>query len=161
MTTANIFFWFATGLLPLSLMVFLFARQKAYVLEKEHGFLHSRPGFYGWYAVIKFASPALIVGVVCSFLSMFNLVHVPGIMILGTAFALGGLSLWFALKHIKHEFRARQPVEKAMTVLLFIAAMISILTTLGIGFSVIFESIRCFHVVSFWDFVVVLSLVDC
>ncbi|MBL4761007.1 MAG: phosphate ABC transporter permease subunit PstC [Mariprofundaceae bacterium] len=153
MTTADIFSWFATGLLPLSLMAFLFARQKANTLEKKHGFLHSRPGFYGWYAVIKFASPALIVGIVCSFLSMFGLLHVPGIMILGTAFALGGISLWFALKHIKHEFRARQPVEKAMTILLFIAAMISILTTLGIVFSVIFESIRFFHIISFWDFI--------
>ena len=153
MTTADIFFWFATGLFPLSLMVFLFARQKANTLEKKHGFLHSRPGFYGWYAVIKFASPALIVGIICSFLSIFGLLQVPGIMILGTAFTLGGISLWFALKHIKHEFRARQPVEKAMTVLFFIAAMISILTTLGIVFSVIFESIRFFQIISFWDFI--------
>jgi len=153
MTTADIFFWFATGLLPLSLMIFLFASQKATSLEKKHGFLHSRPGFYGWYAVIKFASPAIIVAIICSFLAMFGIVHVPGIMLLSTAFGLGGISLWFGLKHINHDFRARQPVEKAMTTLLFIAAMISILTTIGIVFSVIFESIRFFHIISFWDFI--------
>jgi len=153
MTTANIFFWFAAGLLPLSGMAYLFARKKATNLESIHGSLHSRPGFYGWYAVIKLASPALIVGLVCSLLSMFELIHVPGSMILGTAFALGGISLWFALKHIRPDFRARQPVEKFMATLFLLAALISILTTVGIVFSVLFESILFFNIIPFWDFI--------
>jgi phosphate transport system permease protein len=44
-------------------------------------------------------------------------------------------------------------VEKAMRGLLLAAATISILTTIGIVLSVIFESIRFFKVISFWDFI--------
>jgi len=153
MTTANIFFWFTAGLLPLCGMAFFIARQKAVGLEQEHGRIHSRPGFYGWYAVIKMASPALLVGLIYAILAMFELVHIPAVMLIGAAFTAGGISLWFALKHIKQDFRARQPVEKAMRGLLFIAAMISILTTVGIIFSVIFESIRFFNIIPFWDFI--------
>jgi len=152
MTTANVFFWFVAGLLPLSAMAFLFASKKAEKLEVQFGRLQSRPGFFGWYAVIKLASPALLVGLICSILNMIGWIHVPGEMLLATAFALGAGSLWLGLKHVKHDFRARQPVEKTMQTLLFIAALISILTTMGIVFSVLFESIRFFNIVPLWSF---------
>ena len=153
MTTADLFLWFFGGLLPLSAMAYLLARGKALSAESNDLRLHSRPGFYGWYAVIWFALPALAVSLLFSIANLFDLLAVPATMLLATAFGLGGAGLWYSLGHVKAEFRARQAVEKVMRGLLFCAAAISILTTLGIVLSVVFESIRFFQVVPVWDFI--------
>jgi len=153
MTTADLFLWFFGGLIPLATMAYWLARGKALSAESPDTRLHSRPGFYGWYAVIWLALPALAVSLLFSVAHMFGLFTVPGPMLLATAFGLGGGGLWFALSHIHADFRARQSVEKVMRALLFVAASISILTTLGIVLSVIFESIRFFKVIPVWDFI--------
>jgi phosphate transport system permease protein len=152
MTTADLFFWFFGGLIPLSAMAFFLARGKALTAETDQR-LHSRPGFYGLYAMIWMALPALGISVLFSFAHLLHLFTVPPTMLLATAAGLGGAGLWFALSHIKVDFRARQAVERFMRGLLFTAATISILTTVGIVLSVIFESVRFFKVIPFWDFI--------
>jgi phosphate transport system permease protein len=152
MTTADLFFWFFGGLIPLSAIAFFLARDKALTAETNQR-LHSRPGFYGLYAMIWMALPALGVSVLFSLAHLLHLFTVPPTMLLATAASLGGAGLWFALSHIKADFRARQAVEKVMRGLLFTAATISILTTVGIVLSVVFESVRFFKVIPFWDFI--------
>ncbi len=152
MSTADLIFWFFGGLIPLSAMAFFLARGKALTAENSQR-LHSRPGFYGLYAVIWLALPALAVSLLASIAHMFHLFSVPPIMLLTSALALGGAGLWFALGQVKADFRARQSVEKVMRGLIFTAATISILTTVGIVLSVIFESIRFFQVIPIWDFI--------
>ena len=153
MSTADLFFWFFGGLLPLSAMAYFLARGKAMSIESLDTRLHSRPSFYGWYAVIWMALPALGISLLFSIAHLFNLFEIPSSMLLASAFALGAAGLYYGLGHIKAEFRARQAVEKVMKGLLFTAASISILTTLGIVLSVIFESIRFFQVIPVWDFI--------
>ncbi|PIP01846.1 MAG: phosphate ABC transporter permease subunit PstC [Zetaproteobacteria bacterium CG12_big_fil_rev_8_21_14_0_65_54_13] len=153
MSTADLFLWFFGGLIPLSAMAFWLARSKALSVESTGNRLHSRPGFYGLYAMTWMALPALAASLMFSAAHMFNLFTVPGPMLLASAFALGGGGLWFALGRIKTDFRARQAVEKVMRALLLTAATISVLTTLGIVLSVIFESIRFFKVIPIWDFI--------
>jgi len=153
MTTADLFLWFFGGLLPLSAMAYFLARGKALSAESDDVRLHSRPGFYGWYAVSWVALPALGVSLIFSTAHLFNLIDVPATMLLATAFVLAGAGLWYGLSHVKVEFRARQAVEKVMRGLFLCAATISILTTLGIVLSVVFESIRFFQVVPVWDFI--------
>ncbi len=153
MSTADLFLWFFGGLLPLSAMAYFLARGKALSVESNNVRLHSRPGFYGWYAVSWVALPALAVSLLGSVAHLFNLLEIPSTMLLATAFALGGAGLWYGLGHVKAEFRARQAVEKVMRGMLFTAATISILTTLGIVLSVVFESIRFFQVIPIWDFI--------
>ena len=63
---------------------------------------------------------------------------------------LGGVWGW---RLIKPEQRARNQFEKVLEVLLLASSMIAILTTVGIVFSVVFESIRFFHKVPFHEFV--------
>ena len=154
MTTADLFLWFFGGLIPLSVMAFWIARGKALSVEsKTNARLHSRPGFYGLYGLTWMALPALVASLLFSVAHLFRLFDVPPTMLLATAFGLGSGGLWFALNQIKADFRARQAVEKVMRGLLLTAAGISILTTVGIVLSVIFESIQFFKVISFWDFI--------
>jgi len=154
MTASTVFLWFFGGLIPLCAMAYWLARGKALNQSLASGKrLHSLPGFYGLYAAVWLALPAMGAGVLFSLLHMFHIMDVPAVMLLATALFLGAAGLWLGLRHIHAEFRARQAVEKIMRGVLFGAATISILTTLGIVLSVIFESVRFFHVISFWDFI--------
>ena len=53
-------------------------------------------------------------------------------------------SVIFSLKKIKNNNKAREDVEKILKGLLFVSSLIAILTTLGIIFSLLFESIKFF-----------------
>ncbi|MCB1882390.1 MAG: phosphate ABC transporter permease subunit PstC [Geminicoccaceae bacterium] len=64
--------------------------------------------------------------------------------------AVGGIYL--ALRWIAPDLRARNHVERVVRYLLLAAAVISILTTAGIVFSVLFESLRFFNRVPVTDF---------
>lgn len=61
-----------------------------------------------------------------------------------------GALLGFRL--INNKFNARHSVERIFTVLLFLCSLIAIFTTIGIVFSVLFESMRFFQQVPFTDF---------
>ena len=54
----------------------------------------------------------------------------------------------FAFTRVRPDFRARTRVEQATMVALFVASLVAILTTLGIVFSLLFESLRFFSMVS-------------
>ncbi|UZK66206.1 phosphate ABC transporter permease subunit PstC [Sphingomonas sp. M1-B02] len=64
------------------------------------------------------------------------------------AFAFGA----WAFTRVKPDFRARTKFERALMLLLLIASLIAILTTLGIFLSLIFESVRFFRIVPITDF---------
>ena len=66
--------------------------------------------------------------------------------------ALAIVGIFFGLRFIKPEVRARNRVEKVITFVMASCASIAILTTAGIVFSVLFESIRFFSDVSVIDF---------
>lgn len=63
--------------------------------------------------------------------------------------ALAGFVGWI---RIQPKLNAREQVEKTLRVFFFCCAGLAILTTVGIVFSVIFETIRFFGMVSFVDF---------
>ena len=64
--------------------------------------------------------------------------------------SLAGIAL--STQRIHRHHRARNAVEKVMTVLMVICSTIAIFTTIGIVFSVLFESIRFFKAVPITDF---------
>jgi phosphate transport system permease protein len=70
----------------------------------------------------------------------------------GAALALAILGAAIAMRRVAHSFPARHHVEAWVTYGLLAAAAISILTTAGIVFSVLFESIRFFERVSITEF---------
>jgi len=66
--------------------------------------------------------------------------------------ALAVLGLLFGLRMINRDFRARNTVERAVLALLIGAALIAILTTLGIVLSMLFETRHFFAQYSAFDF---------
>lgn len=70
----------------------------------------------------------------------------------GAALGLGLIAAGLAMRRIDISRRTRQPVERVLLVVLLALAAISVLTTAGIVFSVLFEAIRFFDKVPFLDF---------
>ncbi len=62
-------------------------------------------------------------------------------------------SLSYAYKSIQNNNRMREPVEIFLKWLLFTASLAAILVTIGIVFSLLFEAIRFFQAVQFFDFI--------
>ncbi|HLU91190.1 MAG TPA: phosphate ABC transporter permease subunit PstC [Pedomonas sp.] len=64
------------------------------------------------------------------------------------AAALALLGFLYAFTRVKPDFRARSRVERFMMGVLIFASIVAIMTTLGIVFSLLFESLRFFEMVS-------------
>jgi phosphate transport system permease protein len=73
-------------------------------------------------------------------------------VILGTGLVFGLLGLAFGLRSLSTAFRARNHVERAVKAVLFAAACVAVLTTVGIVASVLFETVRFFERISPIDF---------
>jgi len=63
------------------------------------------------------------------------------------------VSLTYAYKKISNNNRTREPVEKFINAVLFTASLAAILTTLGIVFSLVFQTIDFFKVIPLFDFI--------
>jgi phosphate transport system permease protein len=73
-------------------------------------------------------------------------------IVVGTGWIFGLLGLSYALRALTANFRARNQVERVVKLVLFAAACVAVLTTVGILFSVLFETIRFFQKVSPLEF---------
>jgi phosphate transport system permease protein len=74
-------------------------------------------------------------------------------LVIGAGWIFGLLGLSFGLRSLSATFRARNQVERVVKVVLFISACVAVLTTVGILFSVLFETIRFFEKVSPLEFI--------
>lgn len=106
--------------------------------------LPSLPSFYGWCAVLW-----CLVPVVLGYIILRAVAH-PVVLWALVPIALMVISLTYC--KIKPKFRARQHVEKWVRGLLVASSAVSISVTALIILSVIFESVRFFSVVPFFDF---------
>ncbi|MDX8393709.1 MAG: phosphate ABC transporter permease subunit PstC [Mariprofundales bacterium] len=154
MTTADLLFWLAAGLLPLAGMAYYLGQSASLRKEKTTGDpLLARPGYYGWYAVITLAIPSLAIGFIFAVLHLFHLYQAPVSMILSSILLLAAAGAYWGVQQISPNMNARINVEKAINTIMLLAATISILTTIGIVLSVLFESLLFFKDVSFWSFI--------
>jgi phosphate transport system permease protein len=113
----------------------------------------SRPGHYGWYTVIWMSFASLAVSFIFSVLGSSKIFAVPFSMYVSTILVLAAGGLWFALKNISSGLRARNFIEKTIRLTLIIASLVSIITTVGIVISILFESMKFFSHVNFFDFI--------
>jgi phosphate transport system permease protein len=75
------------------------------------------------------------------------------ILILGGGLVLGLLGAAWALHSLSANFRARNAVERVVLVVMICCASVAVLTTVGILFSVLFETLRFFQQVSPIEFI--------
>lgn len=66
--------------------------------------------------------------------------------------SFGLLASIFSLKKVSVTFKSRQAVEKTNINLLILCSIVAIIATIGIVFSLIFEAIRFFEKIPFFDF---------
>jgi phosphate transport system permease protein len=150
--TSSIFLSLLLGLLPLSVIAYFLAKKKTLADKFKGQVFSSTKESYGWYAVVWTLAPALIASVLAAALQLAGLAKVPGTALVATALVLAAGGLYVGLISVKPALRARQKVEKVIVRLLFLASLVSILTTIGIVISVIFEATKFFKVISIWDF---------
>jgi phosphate transport system permease protein len=73
-------------------------------------------------------------------------------LVVGAGWIFGLLGLAYGLRALSASFRARNHVERIVKLALFAAACVAVLTTIGILFSVLFETMRFFQKVSPLEF---------
>ncbi|PWV63528.1 phosphate ABC transporter permease subunit PstC [Plasticicumulans acidivorans] len=83
------------------------------------------------------------------YLQLRTVSHAAMAVVLFALCAAGGSWAW---KRIAPDFRARNRVEKSMSVLLILCSMVAVFTTIGIVLSVLFESLRFFQQIPLTDF---------
>ncbi|PLX69531.1 MAG: phosphate ABC transporter permease subunit PstC [Denitrovibrio sp.] len=150
----KVLLYFFIGVLPLCYMAFYLGRKKARTGELESGErFHSRPAQYGWYTVIWMAVPSLVISFIFTILGSSKIFAVPYSMHISTLLVLAAGGLWFSLKNIGSDLKARNFIENTIKVMLVTASLVSIITTIGIVISILFESMKFFSHVNFFDFI--------
>ncbi|MGE4440968.1 MAG: phosphate ABC transporter permease subunit PstC [Desulfomicrobium sp.] len=152
MTTTYLAQYLFTGLLPLALFGYLLGRRKIRGQQDPDARYKASENLFGWFAVSKMLMPAVLISFVGSVLDLFDLAEVPWPMLAAAALLLGAGGIGLALKAIRPSLRVRTALEKTITRILLVASLISILTTIGIVMSIVFEAVHFFRIVNFWDF---------
>jgi phosphate transport system permease protein len=136
----------------LSGLSFSYGAYRAKVWEDTKQRLSSRPGHYAWYAVIKFTLPAWLLFVAALLLKTTKIGTVPPVFLLVCCFILVTAGFIISSKKFSPFLNARVVVEKHIRYLLITASLVSILTTVGIVFSILFEALFFFKHVNIIDF---------
>ncbi len=105
---------------------------------------HSTPDYYGWYVVVWMFAPPLLASVIALGLHLAGVWTISSAMVMAGWLALPAVAIFPVLLTIHADLRARNIVERVIYIILFSASLISILTTLGIIASVLFEAIHFF-----------------
>ncbi len=101
---------------------------------------------------LQYVNPAVIDALTPAATHLKQLRALGGWALFGGVLALSGGALAFTWSRISAEFRARNNVERIITVLLVMCSTIAVLTTVGIVLSLLFESIRFFTKVPVTEF---------
>ncbi|SMC26594.1 phosphate ABC transporter membrane protein 1, PhoT family (TC 3.A.1.7.1) [Desulfacinum hydrothermale DSM 13146] len=67
-------------------------------------------------------------------------------------FSLALLGLFWSIRRVRADFRARNQVERVIRGFLILSATLAVFTTVGIVLSVLFEALRFFRAVPPWEF---------
>uniref|UniRef100_Q3ATA2 Phosphate transport system permease protein n=1 Tax=Chlorobium chlorochromatii (strain CaD3) TaxID=340177 RepID=Q3ATA2_CHLCH len=149
--TTTVIYGILAGLIPLSWIAYRIGSGKAIGFEKT-ATLHSRPAMHGWYVVATTALPSMLVLVVFALLHVTKLYQAPAILLFAALFVVVAGGFFLGVRTLSPSLRARNHVESVAEWVLIAASCISILTTVGIVFSIVFEAIHFFQLVGFWNF---------
>lgn len=152
MNTPDVTSLLFVGILPLGIAAYLLGRRRIRAQYDQSSRFKPSENLYGWYALVHLALPAGALCALAAVAEFAGLARIPWTMTLAGALMLGAGGLWIALRSIHPGLRARAFLEKCILRCLILASLISILTTLGIVLSIIFEALQFFRIVNAWDF---------
>ncbi|WP_404298005.1 phosphate ABC transporter permease subunit PstC [Halomonas sp.] len=153
MQTNQIFTLFCGILLLMGLVAFFVGRTRAAKVRASGTAMYAQPDQYAWFAVVATAGPALVVSALGAFLLLLLGASIPTFYLLAGSLMVAAIGLILGIRQVKPDFHARQAIERVIRWVLVSAAMISIFTTFGILFSIVFEALRFFQMHSFWEFI--------
>ncbi len=133
--------------LLLALVAFFSAKKRAANLQQNGLHLVSQDHQYGWSSFIVAEGVALAI---FSLLAIFTGLGSQTVVLL--AVLAGALALILSVKKIESNYNARYFKEGVISKLLLSASIVSVVTTMGILVSVLFEAIQFFQMESFWYF---------
>lgn len=131
---------FAGLLALLTAGMFFLGRQRALGLRTSGGTLHSLPSYHG----LLLGTAALLIALAV----LVGLAPVAPSLAPWAALAAGAAAGFAFFTKVAPDFRARNVFERIVLGVLMACSAIAILTTIGIVFSVLFETIRFFAEVS-------------
>ena len=142
----NIIFLFAIALLG---GLTGYGRSTAILQGKTSNIIiNSQPIYHAiWGGIFCFVPAAIALLIIYLLDECFGLIEFEMILRLAVFLSLAWLLLINLKKRIKVDYPARDLVEKAAKILLFLCAIISILITISIVLSVLFEAIRFFKII--------------
>jgi phosphate transport system permease protein len=129
------------------------SRQKTLALVRQGQQLRSTPDYYGWHVLLMMFLPSLALTIALVGLSRIGWFEAPRVLLVVAWVGIPALLLWPAVRLIRAELNARVLCERVIYAILLGSAMVSILTTVGIALSVVFEATRFFRQVSFVEFI--------
>lgn len=153
MTTQTIFLLFLGGLLPLMFIAYTIGKNKALKMISLGNKTHSQATQYGWFSALYTGLPVVVVMAAGVMASLFGLDALPKPMLIVVALVVGVIALLVLAKTITKDTKARDNVESLIKGVLLFATFISVLTTFGILFSIVFEAFHFFQRESFWGFI--------
>ena len=151
--TGTTIFLFLLGAGALGYGGYVNGRRWALAAQGAGAVLHSRPHQYGWYLASWGVLSALLVAVVAAFVQLFGWLVLSEYLVLAGAAVAGVAGVLWSRRRLRPMLRARNALDRLVRRILLAAGLVSILTTFGIVLSIVFESIRFFELVSFWEFI--------
>ncbi|MDR5858133.1 phosphate ABC transporter permease subunit PstC [Halomonas eurihalina] len=153
MQTDQLLALFSGILLLLGLIAFFIGRAKATRVRATGTAMFAQPDQYAWFAVLATAGPAITVGILGAILMLLLGAKIPPLYLLAGSLVVAAVGLTVGVRQVRPDFHARQAIERVIRFILVGAALISIFTTFGILFSIVFEALRFFKMHSFWEFI--------
>ncbi|WP_110668562.1 phosphate ABC transporter permease subunit PstC [Salinicola halophilus] len=144
---------FIVLMVGLGVAAFFTGRQRAVGVRAEGKTMRSQPSQYGWFMSLASVGAAIAVISLCWFVLVIVGSPVPLYSLYFVGLAVALLGMGYGLRYVNPDFHARNAIEWVIRFALAGAALISVLTTLGIVVSVVSEAIRFFNMYSFWDFI--------
>ncbi len=152
MSNDTLYLIFFGGLIPLIYIAYILGKNRASNIRAQGIKMHSQPDQYGWFVALYTGLPVIMLTVTGVFMYLFGIDAVPPIMLVIASLTLGAVSLLFLVRNLNGKTKARDLIESFIKGVLIFAAFVSVLTTFGILFSMIFETIHFFQRESLWGF---------
>ena len=154
MSLGNLIFIVLCGIVPLAYIAYIITTRKASMWENQNIAIHSRPYMHGWFVVVIMGIPSMLVSIIAGLLHVTGIYSVSPFILIAACIVLVASGLTVGLKKISPDFRARNKVENVIKWFLVAASLVSIMTTVGIVLSILFEALRFFDSVGFWNFII-------